>query len=256
MAKSFGNVLRHCRGSAGLSQMALALEAGISARHLSFLESGRAAPGRGVVAKLAAALRLAETARNALFASAGFAPLPGREEDRPERAEALARLIQNFDPHPSALAGPGGRICVVNRGMQALHAALTGSHAELGGMTAAELALGPSGLGPFLTNRDELARRFTHCNALLDLIAGAVSAASAPSADQPVPNKMRFAGDYGALAFDLVELSEGRLFQGGQQSYRIYTMAPCDRATEAALTAIIRRLEVQTPGAALAEPAI
>jgi transcriptional regulator with XRE-family HTH domain len=165
MAKSFGNVLRHCRGSAGLSQMALALEAGISARHLSFLESGRAAPGRGVVAKLAAALRLAETARNALFASAGFAPLPGREEDRPERAEALARLIQNFDPHPSALAGPGGRICVVNRGMQALHAALTGSHAELGGMTAAELALGPSGLGPFLTNRDELARRFTHCNA-------------------------------------------------------------------------------------------
>lgn len=256
MAKSFGNVLRHCRGSAGLSQMALALEAGVSARHLSFLESGRAAPGRDVVAKLATALRLAETARNALFASAGFAPLPDRQEDKPERAAALARLIQNFDPHPSALAGPGGIIHAVNRGMQALHMALTGAHEDLLGMTAAELALGPSGLGPYLANRDELARRFTHCNALQELMAGTVSTAPATAADRPVPGRMSFAGDFGDLAFELIELSEGTLLQGGQQSYRIYTMAPCDRATEAALTAMIRRLEVQTPGAALAEPAI
>jgi transcriptional regulator with XRE-family HTH domain len=239
MAKNFGNVLRHCRGSAGLSQMALALEAGVSARHLSFLESGRAEPGRDVVARLATALRLAKTARDALFASAGFAPVSGSQESVPRRAEALARLIHNLDPHPSALAGPGGMICAVNRGMQALHSALTGTHEDLRGMTAAELALGPSGLGPYLENHQELARRFGHCQALQELMAGAVSTAPATAADDPAPSRMLFAGDFGDLAFDLVELSEGRLLQGGQQSYRIYTMAPCNRATEAALTAMI-----------------
>ncbi len=58
MSKTFGRVLKYCRRLGGKTQLELALDAGVSARHLSFLESGRAEPGRDVVARLAEALEI------------------------------------------------------------------------------------------------------------------------------------------------------------------------------------------------------
>ena len=73
--KRFGARLRWWRARRGLSQLDLAGAAGTSQRHLSFLESGRTAPGRAMVLGLAAALDLPLRQQNALLLAAGFAPV-------------------------------------------------------------------------------------------------------------------------------------------------------------------------------------
>src|SRR5262252_1926505 len=69
----FGGVLRECRALRGKSQLRLALDAGVSSRHLSFLESGRASPSRDMVLTLAQALELPLRDCNRLLEAAGFA---------------------------------------------------------------------------------------------------------------------------------------------------------------------------------------
>ena len=69
----FGESLKSWRAKRRLSQLALSLEAEVSNRHLSFLETGRARPSRDMIGRLADALDLPLFARNALLAQAGFA---------------------------------------------------------------------------------------------------------------------------------------------------------------------------------------
>jgi len=73
-ASAFQSLLRHWRTSGGLSQFALAEIAGISTRHLSFLETGRSLPSGDMVRRLAESLELTPADANALLLSAGFAP--------------------------------------------------------------------------------------------------------------------------------------------------------------------------------------
>ncbi|WP_423828187.1 helix-turn-helix domain-containing protein [Sphingomonas oleivorans] len=70
----FGDLLRQWRVSRRLSQMDLALEAGVSTRHLSCVETGKARPSRELVAVLAGALEIPMRDCNALLVAAGFAP--------------------------------------------------------------------------------------------------------------------------------------------------------------------------------------
>ena len=70
--EGIGDLLRHWRKRRGLSQLALALEAGSSARHLSFIESGRANPSRAMVLRLAEALKLSLRDRNLLLGPTGI----------------------------------------------------------------------------------------------------------------------------------------------------------------------------------------
>jgi len=74
---SFGTVLRRWRTARGMSQLTLATEAGISTRHLSFLETGRAQPSREMVQLLAGMLDVPFGDRNTLLVSAGYAPAFG-----------------------------------------------------------------------------------------------------------------------------------------------------------------------------------
>lgn len=103
----FGNALKAARGSRRVSQLALSLEAGVSARHLSFLESGRAMPSREMVLTLAEALALPLSARNHLLNAAGFAsaypasPLAS-EAIAPFRA-ILKQMMDNHAPFPALL---------------------------------------------------------------------------------------------------------------------------------------------------------
>lgn len=219
--------------------MELALEAGVSPRHLSFLESGRAEPGRDVVAKLAAALDIPETARSALFAAAGFSPLSQTDAATRCRLQLLERMLLNWDPHPSALTDSQGCVLATNVGMRALHASLTGIIANLQALSAAELALGEKGFGPYLKNLQALRQRFAHCRALEQLIEGVAVDALPPRADGPVVNEMLFADEFGGLAFGLVEVVEGHPLHGPAHAVRIYSMVPSDRKTEAAMAAMI-----------------
>ena len=67
--------LRYCRGRRGFSQLALALEGGISQRHVSFVESGRSVPSRNLPVTLSETLNIPLRERNALLLAAGYAPL-------------------------------------------------------------------------------------------------------------------------------------------------------------------------------------
>ncbi len=79
--QSFGALLAAFRRRARLSQLQLALEAGVSARHLGFLELGRSQPSRPMIARLAKALELRAFERDQLFLAAGFLPTDQRAED-------------------------------------------------------------------------------------------------------------------------------------------------------------------------------
>jgi transcriptional regulator with XRE-family HTH domain len=75
LAADFGTLLRRWRRHRGMSQLARSLDAGVSTRHLSWLESGKAAPSRAMVLRLVQQLDLPLRERNALLVAAGFAPM-------------------------------------------------------------------------------------------------------------------------------------------------------------------------------------
>ena len=87
MPSEFGAILKDWRKVRRFSQLDLSLEAEMSARHLSFLESGRANPSRAMVLRLSEALQLPRPAANQALNAAGFAPVyPSLSDDAPELA--------------------------------------------------------------------------------------------------------------------------------------------------------------------------
>ena len=107
-----GVLLREWRATRRLSQLALALEAGISSRHLSFVETGRAQPSREMIARLADTLGMPLRERNALLVAARFAPEhPESALDTPRLAQvrrAIEAILAQQEPYRRA----GGRFVV------------------------------------------------------------------------------------------------------------------------------------------------
>lgn len=103
--QSFGDQLKSWRQRRRLSQLDLALEADISARHLSFIETGRSQPSRDMVMRLAETLALPLRGHNALLLAAGFAPaFRERTLDDPALAsarEAVQRILDGHAPYPA-----------------------------------------------------------------------------------------------------------------------------------------------------------
>ena len=102
-----GPLLREWRERRRLTQLELALDAGISARHLSFVETGRSRPGREMLLRLAEQLEVPFRERNQLLLAAGYAPaFPERSLEDPELApvrEALDRILTAHEPYPAVV---------------------------------------------------------------------------------------------------------------------------------------------------------
>jgi transcriptional regulator with XRE-family HTH domain len=101
----FGPMLRAWRRRRGASQLALALQSGVSQRHVSFLESGRARPSREMVVQLSSALDVPLRQRNTMLLAAGFAPVYresglGAPELAPVR-QAIDRMLKQQEPYPA-----------------------------------------------------------------------------------------------------------------------------------------------------------
>lgn len=125
----FGTTLRTYRRGTGQSQLQAALSAGISQRHLSFLESGRAQPSRGVVLALGGTLGLSLSQQNEMLLAAGFAPIFRPERDRAELEmieRALLALLDSHEPFPALLLRDGIWIQKGNRGAARLWSAVRG----------------------------------------------------------------------------------------------------------------------------------
>lgn len=115
----FGDVLRECRRARSLSQLDLALQANVSQRHLSFLESGKARPSREMILQLAQVLDLPLRGRNRLLLAAGFAghyPVRALEAEdmRPVR-QALELILEHHEPYPAVVVDRQWNLLMMNR---------------------------------------------------------------------------------------------------------------------------------------------
>ena len=114
-----GDHLREWRQRRHLSQLDLAGEAEISARHLSFVETGRAAPSREMVLKLAERLEVPLRERNVLLVAAGFAPaFPQRSLDDPALKSARAAIdlvLKAHEPNPALAYDRHWNLVTANR---------------------------------------------------------------------------------------------------------------------------------------------
>jgi len=122
MPSEFGAILKDWRKTRRFSQLDLSLEAEMSARHLSFLESGRSNPSREMVLRLADALQLPRPTANQALNAAGFAPAyPSLSDDAPELApvnQAITKMLDHHDPFPGYAIDRHWNIVSSNHGAQ------------------------------------------------------------------------------------------------------------------------------------------
>ncbi|MCY0096106.1 helix-turn-helix transcriptional regulator [Hoeflea ulvae] len=118
MSTEFGGLLRQWREARRLSQLDLGLSANVSARHISFLETGRARPSRAMVLNLGSVLEVPRGSRNAMLHAAGFAPgYRARGLDEAEMAPvsaALGWMLERHLPYPAFVLDRHWRLVRVN----------------------------------------------------------------------------------------------------------------------------------------------
>jgi transcriptional regulator with XRE-family HTH domain len=153
-----GPLLRTWRQRRRLSQLELALDAGVSARHLSFVETGRSRPSETMVLHLAEQLDVPLRARNELLLAAGYAPVFGQRalaepEMEPVR-EALDQLLASHEPYPAVVVDRGWNMVAGNRALALL---TDGAAPELlePPVNVLRLALHPGGMAPRIANLPE-----------------------------------------------------------------------------------------------------
>src|SRR5688500_19788324 len=119
-----GPLLREWRERRRLSQLDLALEAGVSARHLSFVETGRSKPGRELLLRIAEQLEVPFRERNHLLLAAGHAPaFPERSLEDPELAPvraALDLILTGHEPYPAIAVDRAWNLVAANSAVWAL----------------------------------------------------------------------------------------------------------------------------------------
>jgi transcriptional regulator with XRE-family HTH domain len=157
---TFAENLRVWRRRRGVSQIELALRAGTTQRHVSFIESGRSTPGRAMVIRLAESLEIPLRERNTLLLTAGYAPAyqESRWDDHelaPVRA-ALERVLRGHQPYPAILVDRRGDLVAAN---DAFHPLVGEVAADLlvPPVNVPRLLLHPRGMASRIVNLDEWA---------------------------------------------------------------------------------------------------
>lgn len=257
-APHFGELLRTWRQRRRLSQLALSLESGVSQRHISFVESGRATPSRELVMRLAQHLSVPMRERNTLLVAAGFAPVyRERALDEPELGAArvaMAQILRGHEPHPAIAVDRHWNLVSANRMFGFL----------VGGVDPALLkppinvlrcSLHPRGLGPRMLNYaqwhahvlERLAELAEHTgdSTFTDLIAelrtypepAEPAPPAAPAASIAVPFRLRL-DDGTALSFITTTTVFGTAVDITLSELTIETMFPTDAETVAAMRAL------------------
>src|SRR4051794_37046922 len=153
-----GVLLRDWRQRRRMTQMDLALEAGVSARHLSFVETGRSAPSADMVKHLAEQLDVPLRERNRLMLAAGYAPAYGqRELDAPDMGpvrEAIDLVLRGHEPYPALVVDAHWGLVAANRAVAALLEDVA-AHLLEPPVNVLRLSLHPEGLAPRIANLHE-----------------------------------------------------------------------------------------------------
>jgi transcriptional regulator with XRE-family HTH domain len=151
-----GDLLKQWRARRRLSQLDLALEAGVSQRHLSFVESGRSSPSRDLVETLSEHLGLPLRERNTLLLSAGFAPaFAERSLLDPSMAPARAAVdlvLTAHEPNPALAVDRYWRLVVANAAVAPLLNLVSEKALTEGAINVLRISLHPGGLAPHICN--------------------------------------------------------------------------------------------------------
>lgn len=252
-ASRIGPLLRHWRQRRRRSQLDLALDAGVSARHLSFVETGRSLPSPRMIVRLAAELDVPHRDRNALLLAAGYAPLyPERslvdEQMAPVR-DAIDLVLTGHEPYPAVVMDGHWNLIAANAAVEVL---LEGVAPELLEPPAnvLRLSLHPDGMAPRIANlaewRTHLLERLRRQVSLTgdpELTALAQEAedwAAPPTADVHVPAQqiiapLRLRAANGELAFFSTVATFGTAVEITTSEISIESFFPADAATAKAL---------------------
>ena len=261
-AQPVGRLLREWRQRRRLSQLDLALEAEISPRHLSFLETGRSQPSREMLLRLAEQLRVPLRERNLLLLAAGYAPLfPERPLAAPE-LEAARRAVElvlaGHEPAPALAIDRHWTLAAANRAVAPL---LAGVDAVLlqPPVNVIRLSLHPLGLAPRILNYGEwrahlLARLREQvalsADAVLERLLREVAAYPAPpgassphhpapAGPAPVVVPLRLRTDAGELAFISTTTVFGTPIDITLAELAIESFFPADATTARVLRTLI-----------------
>jgi transcriptional regulator with XRE-family HTH domain len=235
-----------------MSQLTLALEADISAKHVSFLESGRATPSREMVLLLAEQLDIPLRDRNRLLLAAGYAPLfPQRSLDDPALAgarRAVDLVLRGHEPYP-AIAIDRHWVLVASNGAFSPLLAGVGAALLAPPLNVLRLSLHPSGLAGRIVNLGEWrAHLFARLRQqievsadealvrLLEELRGYPGPAGAPAvehADVAVPLKLRVGDE--VLSFISTTTVFGTPVDVTLSELAIESFFPADAETAAAL---------------------
>ena len=163
---AFGRLLRQWRTTRRMSQLALATEAGISTRHLSFLETGRAQPSREMVQLLTGMLDVPLGERNALLVSAGYAPIYGERplgapELEPVR-RALQFILRQQEPFPAFVLDVQWNIVMRNDASRRIFRLFKGPGHDEQPVNVMRTVFDPNRLRGFITNWEEVAQCLIH----------------------------------------------------------------------------------------------
>ena len=160
----FARLLRDWRQRRRMSQLELALSSGVSQRHLSFLESGKAQPSRNMILQLSEALDVPLRDRNDWLTAAGFAPVfRARPLDDPQMRMvmgAVRMMLKAAEPFPAIAIDRAWNIQMANRPFEAMDALIGGGTWErVGGgqRNLMRLFFHPEGLRPYITNWEAVA---------------------------------------------------------------------------------------------------
>lgn len=157
---SAGQHLRHLRQQAGLSQLALSLLAGVSQRHLSCLETGRAKASPGTLHALLSALGAPLEHCNEVFIAAGYAPRYAASPlDAPELAlvhDAIEHILQANNPAPAIVIDSNWQVIAANASTGLLLAMVGVAAQAAPGLNLLDTLLRPGGLGDHLANAQEI----------------------------------------------------------------------------------------------------
>jgi transcriptional regulator with XRE-family HTH domain len=256
---NFGLLLRRWRAVRRVSQLALALDADISTRHLSCLETGRAQPSREMVLRLAEALEIPLRERNTLLLAAGYAALYRQTSlDAPEMEaarQAVDLLLRQLEPYPGIVIDRYWNTLRMNSGMRHFlgRFPICDSVKPHNGV---RFVFHPKGLRPFIENWESVAARIiqrVHREVVANpsdetmkrFLEELLSYPAVPSRwrvldveDSPPPFlTINYKWNNSTLRWFSTLATFGSPQDIALQEMRIETFFPADEATRAALTA-------------------
>jgi transcriptional regulator with XRE-family HTH domain len=249
-----GRLLRQWRERRNLSQLELAIQADVSTRHLSFVETGRSRPTPEMIIRLTEQLDVPLRERNQVLLAGGYAPAYphgglDHAELEPVRA-ALSQVLRGHEPFPALVVDRWWDLVDANAALGPL---LAGCSPELLAppVNVLRLSLHPDGLAGRITNLGQwrahllgqLQRRARHTGdprlaALEDELARYPVGPAGPEPDRPgVVLPLRLRMDDGELALFSIEAHVGTATDVTVDELSIETFYPADRATEKYLRA-------------------